>query len=354
MQLPVHHDGQLTKDQELPEVHNPRPWSFLYAYQAPGGQKARPHPPEARPPRVVYKARPPFAAAGAQGRREGRFTMACGCKCQKDDARRAPELSARQEELAGALYQAYAANCAGRNAPLDMADWEGVVTDDDAAYAVQDAVMAKKGEPVAGYKVSLTSEETQRMFDSTCPLYGAQVAERFVATPCELDLSRLNEPLLEVEFCFKANEDLSPEDSLADVLRKCTVAGDMEVPDARFAAWFPTLSKYLVMSDCAVGGYVLYGREVDGRDLTVEGMAGYHAKCYHDGELVKEGDSSEILGNPVKSMKWLVEKLASQGKRFTAGMRASVGTVFVPPHLTAGTWRVEWDGPFGSLEATVR
>ncbi len=285
--------------------------------------------------------------------------MACGCGCTKDAgtpdaAKKAPELTARQQELVDALYQAYAANCAGTNAPLTMADWEGVVSDDDTAYAVQDAVMAKKGAPVAGYKVSLTSEETQKMFDSTCPLYGAQVAERFVATPCELDLSKLNEPLVEVEFCFKAKEDLSPDDTPEQLLAKCTVAGDMEVPDARFAAWFPTLSKYLVMSDCAVGGYVLYGKEVDGSELTVEGMAGYHAKCYHDGAFVKEGDSSEILGNPVLSMKWLVEKLASQGKRFTAGMRASVGTVFVPPHFTAGTWRVEWDGPFGTLEVTAK
>lgn len=264
------------------------------------------------------------------------------------------ELNARQQELVEALYATYAGNVAGTNAPLAMADWEGVVTDDDTAYAVQDAVMAKKGQPAAGYKVSLTSEETQRMFDSTCPLYGAQIAERIVAAPCTVELAHLNEPLVEVELCFAAKEDLSADDTPEQLLAKCTVAGDMEIPDARFAQWFPSLSKYLVMSDCAVGGYIVYGTPVDGSELTVEGMAGYHAKCFHDGELVKEGDSSEILGNPVMSLKWLVEKLAAQGKAFTAGMRASVGTVFVPPHLCAGTWRVEWDGPFGSFEVTVR
>lgn len=277
----------------------------------------------------------------------------CCCNCSA--TKPAVKLNERQEELAEALYQAYRRNFYGQpNEPLTMSDWEGVVTDDDTAYAVQDAVMAKKMGPVAGYKVSLTSEETQKMFDSDSPLYGAQVAERFVPTPCALDLRHLNEPLVEVEFCFTAKKDLSADMSLDELLHNCTVAGDMEVPDARFKAWFPTLSKYLVMSDCAVGGYVLYGAPVDGAELTVDGMAKVHAKAYHDGEFVKEGDSSEVLGNPVNSLKWLVGKLESQGKRFTKGMHVSVGTVFVPPAFTAGEWRVEFSGPFGTLEVTAK
>lgn len=277
----------------------------------------------------------------------------CCCSCSA--TKPAVKLNERQEALAEALYQAYRHNFYGQpNEPLAMSDWEGVVTDDDTAYAVQDAVMAKKMGSAAGYKVSLTSGETQKMFDSDSPLYGAQVAERFVPTPCTLDLRHLNEPLVEVEFCFMAKKDLSADMSLDELLHNCTVAGDMEVPDARFKAWFPTLSKYLVMSDCAVGGYVLYGTPVDGAELTVDGMAKVHAKAYHDGEFVKEGDSSEVLGNPVNSLKWLVGKLESQGKRFKKGMHASVGTVFVPPAFTAGEWRVEFSGPFGTLEVTAK
>ena len=264
-------------------------------------------------------------------------------------------LNCRQQALAEALYQAYRNNFYGlENKPLTMAEWEGVVTDDDTAYAVQDAVMAKKLGPVAGYKVSLTSKQTQDMFDSDCPLYGAQVAERFVPAPATLELAHLNEPLLECELCFTAKRDLDASMTPEELLANCTVAADMEVPDSRFASWFPTLSKYLVMSDCAVGGYVVYGTPVDGSELTVEGMGGYTGRCYHDGELVKQGTTSEILGNPVNSLQWLVGKLASQGKSFDRGMHASVGTVFVPPALTAGTWRVEFDGPFGSVELTVK
>lgn len=36
------------------------------------------------------------------------------------------------------------------------------------------------------------------------------------------------------------------------------------------------------------------------------------------------------------------------------GMHVSVGTVFVPPAFEAGEWRVEFSGPFGTLEVTAK
>ena len=144
------------------------------------------------------------------------------------------ELNARQEEFAKALFEAY-----DTNTPLKEEEWKDVVTDDETAYAVQDAVVKLKGKPTAGYKVSLTSKETQDMFDADSPLYGQQVAERFLQSPADVDLQMLNEPLLEVELTFRAKEDLQPSDTLEDLFQKVTVAGALELPDARFVDWFP-------------------------------------------------------------------------------------------------------------------
>lgn len=73
------------------------------------------------------------------------------------------------EGLADTLWRAWHENC-----PLAMATLEGALQDFETAYRVQEAVLAKKGEPTQGYKISLTSAETQRLFDTTEPLYGAQ------------------------------------------------------------------------------------------------------------------------------------------------------------------------------------
>ena len=149
-------------------------------------------------------------------------------------------LNANQKEFAMALYDA---TLTGK--PLEEKDWKGVVEDDDTAYAVQDEVMRLKGVPVGGYKVSLTSKQTQDMFDADSPLYGQQVNRRFLPAPANVNLNDLMEPLVEVELAFRATTDLTSNDSLEDLLNKTTVAGALEVPDSRFKDWFPSLGKYL-------------------------------------------------------------------------------------------------------------
>ncbi|CAK8053873.1 2-keto-4-pentenoate hydratase [Eupransor demetentiae] len=251
--------------------------------------------------------------------------------------------------LAQALFDAYQSR-----KPLDRAHWEDELSDDDRAYQTQDALMKLKNQGVGGYKVFLTSKETQDMFASNEPLYGAQVPTHFLKAPARLSLSKdLMDPLAEVELVFHAREDLKPSDTLEELATKTTVAGGLEVPDSRFADWFPKLSKYLVMADAAVGGYVVYGPERDSTDLGVDKMAQVEAKLFHNGEQVAEGKSSEVLGNPLLSLQWLVKKLASQGKTLKAGQRVSSGTFLLPPKLTAGEWKVTFNQDFDDLVLDV-
>lgn len=65
------------------------------------------------------------------------------------------QLNEQQLAFARALFDAYTTGN-----PLNEEDWQGVVTDDETAYAAQNEVMRLKGLPVGGYKVSLTSAQT--------------------------------------------------------------------------------------------------------------------------------------------------------------------------------------------------
>lgn len=260
-------------------------------------------------------------------------------------------LNDKQQQFAKALYEA-----AVNHQPLHEDQWSGVVNDDDTAYAVQDEVMRLKGLPVGGYKVSLTSKQTQDMFDADSPLYGQQVDRHFLPAPAVVKLDTLMEPLLEVELAFRAKEDLHSSDSLEDLLHKTTVAGALEVPDSRFADWFPSLGKYNVMSDCAVGGLVVYGQESPTDQLfsSVDELAQVNAKLSHDEKEESTGSSSEVLGNPLNSLQWLVKKLESQGKTFRAGQLVSSGTFVLPPKLSRGRWQVEFDHQLGEVTLEVQ
>ncbi|MFC6276003.1 2-keto-4-pentenoate hydratase [Psittacicella hinzii] len=262
-----------------------------------------------------------------------------------------PTLNEKQEQFAQALAQAFSTNQA-----LNMDDWKDVVTDDDTAYAVAAKFNSLKGKATGGYKVSLTSENTQKLFNSNSPLYGALDNSRWLSSPATLELKNLNEALVECELVFTAKEELLPTDSLEDLLRKTTVAAGLEVPDARFAAWFPALPKHLVMSDGSVGGFVVFGEERNAADVfkTVDDAAKVPMKLTFNGEEVATGVSSEVLGNPYKSLQWLVGKLASQGQKFPAGLRVSSGTFNFPPSLAAGEWEVEYGSGVGSVKLTVK
>ncbi|MFT8726602.1 MAG: 2-keto-4-pentenoate hydratase [Liquorilactobacillus ghanensis] len=260
------------------------------------------------------------------------------------------KLTANEEKFAQALYQAYTTQ-----KPLTEKDWQATVTDDAAAYNVQARLTELKNETVGGYKVSLTSEQTQKMFASDSPLYGAQVKSHFLASPVKRSLKTLMEPLVEVELEFRAKEDLHSNDSLDDLMKKTTVAAGMEIPDSRFSNWFPKLSKYMVMSDAAVGGLVLYGKEFATNDVFKDVAAAATVKCqlFHNDKKVTEGLSSEVLGNPLKSLHWLVAKLAEQGKVFKAGQMVSSGTFVLPPKLTVGKWSARFDHGLGNVDFEV-
>lgn len=189
--------------------------------------------------------------------------------------------------LTQALYNAFCTN-----KPLDMKACSGVLNDYESAYAVQRKFAELKGEPTGGYKISLTSKTTQDMFGTTEPLFGEQTKSHIFAAPCTLELDHMNEPLIEVELSMIPKVDLTSSMSDEELLENITVAGGIEVPDARFEAWFPTLNKYLVVADCAVGGCIIHGTPVDGKTLTVAGLNAIRCELFKDGKLIKAGSST--------------------------------------------------------------
>ena len=241
--------------------------------------------------------------------------------------------------LTQALYNAFCTN-----KPLDMKACSGVLNDYESAYTVQRKFAELKGEPTGGYKISLTSKTTQDMFGTTEPLFGEQTKSHIFAAPCTLELDHMNEPLIEVELSMIPKVDLTSSMSDEELLENITVAGGIEVPDARFEAWFPTLNKYLVVADCAVGGCIIHGTPVDGKTLTVAGLNAIRCELFKDGKLIKAGNSTEVLDNPIHALKWLVAALEKRGRQLKAGQVVSSGTFFVPPHLERGDYVARYTG----------
>lgn len=223
----------------------------------------------------------------------------------------------------------------------------------EAAYTIQHALTNKKlelaNEELAGYKISLTSPETQQLFNSETPLYGALTTSSIVEKT--IGLSSLSSPLLELELIFIVKEDLSPGDDTDAILAKTSVAPGIEVPDSRFEDWFPKLSLGQVIADSAVAGKIVIGEPKD--NLSYEQLENITGKLVFNGEEIASGTSSEVLEHPVNAVKWLVNELVGHGLSLKKGMSISSGTFILPKPLEKGLYEASYDG-IGSVSLEVK
>ena len=246
------------------------------------------------------------------------------------------------------LETIYAAYKNGRPLAKDIFPEE--VTDLKAAYEVQHAFTALKeqgGEKLAGYKISMTSEGTQKFFNASEPLYG-QITDKRVTR--ELVLASTLDALIELELIFIAQEDLAASDSDEAILRKIKVAPGLEIPDSRYKDWFPKMTKEHVCCDGAVGGWIAYGEP---KTATYESLDKIGGILLHNGKELSQGTSDIVLGHPIVAVRWLLEKLQSHGLTVKKGMFISSGTFVNPEKLAPGSYEGRFEN-FGSVILTVK
>ncbi|PIT46263.1 2-keto-4-pentenoate hydratase [Snodgrassella alvi] len=243
------------------------------------------------------------------------------------------------QKLAASLLQAYK-----QHQPLSMLNYTESVRDINNAYQIQHVFTAGKSTPLGGYKISLTNKITQMLFRMDEPLYGQLEHSHILYAPATLSLVQMNEPLIEAELGFIAKTDLSYGISDADLLKHVWVTGCIEIPDSRFAHWFPALNKYLIIADGAVGGYIVCGERIDGHDLQVENLSEIQVELTLDNQTVITGQARAVMDNPLSALQWLLKKLAEHGLSLHTGEVVSSGAFFLTHKLVAGEYNAHFSG----------
>lgn len=218
--------------------------------------------------------------------------------------------------------------------------------DEETAYTVQDEFMKRRCElgnaAVAGYKISMTSDETQAIADTDEPAYGTLLTTDIVESGSSVSLSSLFSPLIETEIMFHLTEDLTPGADEEEIVGKSKISAGIEVPDSRYVDWFPNFSLTDLLSDNAATGFVVVSNPIT--PPSIKELANVKMELFHDGEKISEGLSSEVLDNPASAVAWLSRKLASQNKTLKKGMVISSGTFIPPLAVKEGTYTVAFTG----------
>ena len=228
----------------------------------------------------------------------------------------------------------------------------GIILHENEAYQVQKMILEKKKQDLAqshiGYKISMTSDETQRWFKSDSPVYGALTTENL--NTGRLDIETMSEPLIEVELMFVIDEDISEDPDHDEIVKKTSIAPGIEIPDSRFENWFPNLKLFELIADNAVTGKFVCGDAIKSHEI--DDWLHIEATLTLDDEKLASGYSSEVLGNPTNAVIWLAKKLASHGQILEKGMIVSSGTLVLPFKLIKGTYVAKYS-QLGSVKLIV-
>jgi 2-keto-4-pentenoate hydratase len=235
-------------------------------------------------------------------------------------------------QLAGMLYEAERTREA--IAPLTEAHPELTVAD---AYRIQQInVQRRKAEGglVKGRKIGLTSVAMQQQLGVDEPDFGALFDDMIVEEGEAISVGELVQPRVEAEIGFLMERELQgPGVSAADVLD--AVAGALpaiEVIDSRVADWKIKLPD--TIADNASSARVVFGGRltpVEGLDLRLLGMV-----LDVNGAVAATGAGAAVLGNPVRCIAWLANKLGEFGVPLRAGDLVIAGALHAALPVAAG------------------
>lgn len=188
------------------------------------------------------------------------------------------------------------------------------------AYEIQLINIRQKvaeGARVIGHKVGLSSEAMQKMMNVDEPDYGHLLDDMQVFENVPVQSGRYLYPRVEVEVGFVLADDLPGAGCTEDDVLAATAAfaPSIELIDTRITDWKIKLCD-TIADNASSAGWVLGQARVSPKDIDIKNI---NVVLTNNGEVVAEGRSDAVLGNPVTAVAWLARKVEAFGVRLKAG-----------------------------------
>jgi 2-keto-4-pentenoate hydratase len=256
-----------------------------------------------------------------------------------------PALAATAQDIAGHVVKRRRArrrfepvrDAVGGNLPL--------------AYDVQDLVNRELGSDnskpahAAGYKIGLTTPRMQAMCGIGEPIAGVVYAGRLHASGSMVDIAPFIRLGIESEIAVQigsALPDSAKLDAESVVARLAQVCAAFELVDDADAD-YAKLDAPSLISDNAWNAGLVLGPPLPARDFPhLRDRAGV---LYRNGELLDRGNSSDVMGDPLNVVVWLVKHLHTRGVQLRPGQWISTGSIVTTKFVKPGErYRFEVEG----------
>jgi 2-keto-4-pentenoate hydratase len=218
-------------------------------------------------------------------------------------------------------------------------------------HAIQVAFAQHSSQPIAGWKIAATSKAGQQHLAIDGPLAGRVLMERVLPDQVTLDLDHNLMAVVEAELAFIFGEDLPPPDQPYSVERVMEAVADLrptiEIPDSRYLD-FTKVGKAQLLADNSCAWWLLVGAAAPS-DWRFADLRQHQVQLFRNGQMVRKGIGSNVLGDPREALTWLVNDVNSRGETLLAGQLVTTGTCLVPVTVQPGDEILSDYGLFGQL-----
>ena len=197
----------------------------------------------------------------------------------------------------------------------------------DQAYETQRLVIEERtarGEQLIGYKVGCTSAAIRKQFGLSEPICGRLMSPHHYVGPTRLSADHFCQPAFEPEFVITIGKDAVNEVGENDDLRDLVdcVSPGLELHHFKFWQQPPTMQELIASNGIHAAVIVGENRVLpDKLDWDLEGVG-----LFKNGALSCSGIGAEIMGGPLRSLRWLINHLVRRGESLRAGQLVIPGS----------------------------
>lgn len=229
-----------------------------------------------------------------------------------------------------------------------------------AGYAVQACLPAISGRSVVGWKIAATSAAGQAHIGVSGPLAGRLLSGQVHEDGATLSLAGNGMRVVEPEFAFRFGAPLParalPYAPAEVLLAVAALHPSLELPDSRYADFVHAGEAQLVADDACAHQLVIGAaapelwRSIDLKAHVVRARVLDGAHC----RLEREGIGSNVLGDPLLALTWLVNELGALGIGVEPGQFVSTGTCALPLDVRPGEAVTADYGALGAIGLRLR
>ena len=200
------------------------------------------------------------------------------------------------------------------------------------AYKIQNELkilyLTLKDNICIGKKVGCTNKIAQEQVGIFEPFYGNLFSRYFNFSGCKLKSTKFFKPFIEPEISFVIKNDININNAPFTINDANNlfegILPSIEIVDFRFGDNIKEVGINNLIITNGASEYWVRSEKIF--PLNIIDLNNHEIKLYIDNNLVEKGNTNAVLGNPINSGVWLINKLADLGEPMLKGQFITTGT----------------------------